>query len=769
MKRRIEVLLAIVLVLGSVVARAYDLVVSVEVAETHAKLVTIPVDAVYPENAQLIGSGVLSEADSVFHFKDLPERPVLITWSIDDMTWMEPVLSPTDSLTVYVQSAFLPKSLNEIEVVGRNTFISDDKMVYLPTSQQKRISADGASLIGNMAIAQLEVSPVDGSITTLSGDAVATFIDYMPASKSDLINMRTSQVVRVEIFDNPRDPRFGGAAHVVNFITVKYEYGGYTKVTANQGIVNNKGGYYLFSRMAYRRMTYDVGGALTYSRSRHIGQSEHNKYIFPDTEVDYTRQMESSLFSDHHVSGFFRAVYQTPKTTISNIVGVNSSRKPHDDKTYNETFSSTDYVSGLHESKSNSSDLSWIWKGNYQFILPNSFSLVVNPSASYARYSNNYRYLAPESNIENVARDHAWSTNLYAALSKSLGSHYITMAFTGEAGGNNMDYYGTSPATTGTRSYLADLLVTANLRFGALTVAPSVGVRTSHVATNDVSRTEVKPEYYLTASYLVNDKNVLSLYSELSDIGLPVQSLAPNIQLTDQITAIKGNPDLKLGSFRRVLLQYQYTPIRQLSVSAYGQFNQLYKHCTPLYEPMVIDSRYVMLGSLLHDGFINFWSAGGAIGARLFDNSLNLHAGITFLAVAQHGQMAVHTSVVKYNFVASYSYRNMYAQATYISRKNDFLTHYREKIPQYYSLKIGWGNGDLNISATAYNVFNSSYKSYLRIGDFPNFKSEVQLYDPSYHRAFEISVVYSIGYGKKKVSRNDEVLAPTGAQSGLLK
>lgn len=102
MKRRIEVLLAIVLVLGSVVARAYDLVVSVEVAETHAKLVTIPVDAVYPENAQLIGSGVLSEADSVFHFKDLPERPVLITWSIDDMTWMEPVLSPTDSLTVYV-------------------------------------------------------------------------------------------------------------------------------------------------------------------------------------------------------------------------------------------------------------------------------------------------------------------------------------------------------------------------------------------------------------------------------------------------------------------------------------------------------------------------------------------------------------------------------------------------------------------------------------------------------------------------------------------
>ena len=72
-------------------------------------------------------------------------------------------------------------------------------------------------------------------------------------------NIRAEDVKRVEVYDFPSDPRFGGAKHVVNFVMEKYEFGGYTKINGNQYTIYNQGEYNAFTKFAYKRMVYDVG------------------------------------------------------------------------------------------------------------------------------------------------------------------------------------------------------------------------------------------------------------------------------------------------------------------------------------------------------------------------------------------------------------------------------------------------------------------------------------------------------------------------------
>ena len=67
------------------------------------------------------------------------------------------------------------------------------------------------------------------------------------------------EVKRVEILENPTDPKYRGAEFVVNYIVEKYKYGGYTRFSTedaiHHGIYNASG---IFSRFTYKSMTYDL-------------------------------------------------------------------------------------------------------------------------------------------------------------------------------------------------------------------------------------------------------------------------------------------------------------------------------------------------------------------------------------------------------------------------------------------------------------------------------------------------------------------------------
>lgn len=130
---------------------------------------------------------------------------------------------PTDTIQSH--------ELNEVVVQAELQSMAHNKASYIPTKQQRNAAVNGTALLQTLAIPQLQVNTLTGSVTTNAGNAVAFFIDGVPASASDIADMNTRDVKRVEVLDHPTDPKFRNAEHVVNYIMQHYEWGGYTKLS----------------------------------------------------------------------------------------------------------------------------------------------------------------------------------------------------------------------------------------------------------------------------------------------------------------------------------------------------------------------------------------------------------------------------------------------------------------------------------------------------------------------------------------------------------
>ena len=85
-----------------------------------------------------------------------------------------------------------------------------------------------------MALADLYVDPMTKSVTTASGNSVEFFIDMQPATQAEVEMLRTTDIQTIEYLEAPSDPRFHGARYAVNYVLVKYDYGGYTSLSGQQ-------------------------------------------------------------------------------------------------------------------------------------------------------------------------------------------------------------------------------------------------------------------------------------------------------------------------------------------------------------------------------------------------------------------------------------------------------------------------------------------------------------------------------------------------------
>ncbi|MGM9861346.1 MAG: hypothetical protein ACI30W_02000, partial [Muribaculaceae bacterium] len=88
--------------------------------------------------------------------------------------------------------------------------------------------------------------------------------------------------------------------------------------------------------------------------------------------------------------------------------------------------------------------------------------------------------------------------------------------------------------------------------------------------------------------------------------------------------------------------------------------------------------------------------------------------------------------------------------------------------PHYYNLSLGWGNGNWNVSMRVLNPFNSDWLVEKQAYNYSNYRSEKYRYGNGYHRSFELSVTYSLSYGKK-VARTEAPDVVGSVGSAILK
>ncbi|MDE6795133.1 MAG: hypothetical protein K2J63_07485 [Muribaculaceae bacterium] len=191
-------------------------------------------------------------------------------------------------LTAYAQNSVTDsidaKQVNEVVVEGQMQNVKSGVLTYIPGSNQKKSAQDAIDLLSQMGIPQLRVNPVSNSILTLNGQPVAIYIDMQPASEAQLDALRPEDVKKVEYLTYPTDPRYQHNPYVVNFTLRKYEIGSYAKFTGKRNIMVGSGSGLAYSKMAYKRMTYDLVVSDKYT-DRH-NQGSDRKQVFRLPEAD---------------------------------------------------------------------------------------------------------------------------------------------------------------------------------------------------------------------------------------------------------------------------------------------------------------------------------------------------------------------------------------------------------------------------------------------------------------------------------------------------
>lgn len=670
------------------------------------------------------------------------------------------------------------QELNEVVVQAQMQRTSATSSTFIPNKKQKSSAQNAVDLLQQLAIPQITINLVDNAVTTLSGQNVAIYINYLPASSQEIEGLLTADVRRVEYLDFPTDPRFNGSEHVVNFIMHRYEYGGYTKLTLNENFLvglSNRASVY--SKFSYKSMVYDLYAGTSNHDNKHVGTSYIGKYTLDDQngvaqEITRSEIFDKARFKYNQHPVTFRAVYDSDKIQISNTIGFTFDQSPIAETKGKLSFTpgvSADYSYTRNEPYTTRLES---WQGGYYFILPRNFQLNINPSANYSHTNYNYTYsstLSGDDVIENISRENAWQIRGSASLYKILSQKQnIYLRAGGGINRNDVAYLGSNPYDNSFSDFYAGATIGYNFSNRPWNVNADVALQWERNKINSTTVSDVYPVINVSAAYSPSNHHSLRAFFHLGANYPGASEKTPNILQINELMYQTGNPDLKLSRQVNFNLQYNWMPRNSFSASFYAQYfgeNNLY---VPIYTPY--QNGRALVKSFITDGKYYRTSLGMSFNYKLLNNKLQLSAqpSITFYKLT--GYYDVSKNPFAFNASATYYLNNFYFQASYQTPmrtiQGNRAAYYKDR--DYYQLLAGWSKSGWNIRLTAINLFRSDWLGATQIINAPLY-SETKLQGGNYyHRRLNLSVTYTFNYGKK-VQQGNEVGEQSGAASAILK
>ena len=710
--------------------------------------------------------------DTTFIFNSLPEHPIFINTIIDNDTedlWTGEQNEPQDSLSINLPIDYTSTQLSELVVNSDPRLITDDRTVYRPTSRQKKSAHDATGLLLSMNIPELKINPVSNTVTTIAGDGISYFIDYIPATPAQIENLRTSDVKSVEIFDSPSDPVFRGERHVVNFILVKYEYGGYTKLSASQYIVTPLTNYGISSRFSFRNFIFEAGLNGKFHKLSHHSSSTDNSFQLPSDELLWKETKTFDNTPSDSEEAYLMMHYGTKSFSMSHTIGLNHAKDRL--ASLSEINYSNPPLSPEHAAISqDSKGLSPYWQGNFQFIFPHGWDLTVDPSFTFADNSYIYDYGLPGNPIINNAAEDTYFASLHINGGKAFGNgHRLNLALHTNHQSFDIDYTGSSPAKINSHETEFNFSPSLSLNLRKVGLYLSAGIGNLNTSINSESQSDLLLRYYINANYRINAHHRLSFSSQLNYIDIPLNQKSPNIIMSNRLEAKQGNPDLKPTVYSRQSIQYLTFPLPWLSLSAFGRFDRYSRALAMTVTPVHFDNESItLLSSTENSGFQNILSAGMGANLSLLSDKLSFGFNASYSSMRRHGIYSMKDDFFTFSAFASYYLGNFYIKPFYSHSVNSYTNVAVTKYPSTYQIFLGWSNGNLNISAGARNFFRSSWKNAVTHIFGTDYSSLLTEYGGLSHRGFFVNLSYSFSYGKK-IGQQDSNHPSNNIESGIVK
>lgn len=665
------------------------------------------------------------------------------------------------------------QELNEVVVEARNQRLGAEVSTYIPTSKQRNASQTATDLLSRMAIPQIKISPND-DITDLAGKSVDVFIDFLPASKEDLQGMRMQDVKKVEYYDYPSDPRFQGKAHVVNFVMQKYEYGGYVKALGWEH-TSNAGQISLFSKLQYKRMTFDIAAGYFYIDQNHTGGDVYETFRLPQSDGS------DKVFERNSIQGkgkwrknlywpTFKALYSSDKITILNVVGASFDHTP---RNYSSGFieyapAITERVDYSQNSSNRVNSLSY--SGYWNFILNDKNTINFSPWYAYSHTNTGSLYTeAGADDFYNAAKDNSHQFRGNLTYSHSFGKWgSLNVMFQTFITSNNTSYYGTTNTSDNARTYRIGPGAKYSLSKDKVYAMVGFGYLWDRQKYLDYKDDSAAPWIDFSLQYAPNDHHsIRGEFHHMKSIPSSSYRSAVTIQ-SNPLMSYTGNPNLVSYGSYDADVNYSFIPNNKFSISAFAS-------------TWIVDNRYVydyvptetgILRTIRQPGGgYSQWTYGAYTSLRLFDNKLQLTAQLSGTSVHNGEPYNLDKTKLVYALQANYYLDNWNFSGLYYSPQgypDGCMVGTWMKTKSYYRIAAGWSNSSWNLQLQLINFARWNWRSEKSIMHSRYYDRIEQTYSTSDHALARLSVTYTFGFGKK-IQRGDEASQQSGVNSGILK
>lgn len=671
------------------------------------------------------------------------------------------------------------REIDEVVVQGRTQRIVKYGVEYIPDKKLKKTSLDATNLLMQMQIPQLDVTPGSTEVKTFSGKNVSMFIDFVPATSQDLQALRPEDVIRVEVLNFPEDPRFQGAQYVVNFIMVRYDWGGYTKATVSgKTLASDFISGDIYSKFAYKKWVFDANASVSWNHQGRNPSSEVDTYkdFFFDGK-HYDKVSRRSINNDDFLSrsnsqwASLRASFMDKNCYFYHAISFSRNGSPVYRAGSLVSFSDHLLPDAPAVNDISSQTLYPQLNGYYQFSLPKGNFLVANWTFGYGstkRYSS-YRLsdLAP---ILNDNREKAYAPSGSVSYSKKFAFNntfrtslmtYNTIYDTRYMG----SYDGRQKLLSSENMLFLEYM--QNWKFG-LNLYSRIGASYVIGRVNGVNTLEQwNPRLGMQLQYQINSKHSASIEGWWGNSHPHPSNTSEALVQSNELLWLQGNPDLKNTLFANAALSYTFIPNNKLSLSGYLEYEgnpdkQAYMfHSLPGIDGLV--------RTVINSGDANKYSATISATLRLIDNSLFFRVNGTANRMVMTGCDSQRLNVLSGSAYVQYSRNHWSALLYYYSPGKKVDAWSLGQVTKWmstYGLTLNCALGDFKASLQFRNWFRRN-GFITSVFNAPRMDQYGKWFYSDGSRSIAMSLTYTLPYGKK-VSREGEIQKSGSIGSAIL-
>lgn len=663
--------------------------------------------------------------------------------------------------------------LRQVDVEAQAATVYTDKTVFIPTSRQKNASQTGADLIDHIGIPQLRVS-LEGNISTSTGQNVAAYIDFVPATSEDLKAMRMSDVKRVEYYDFPSDPRLQGNDHAVNFIMTKYEYGGYVKGYGGANLISYSGQLLANVRLQNKRMTYDLMGYGYDADQRHAGSDNTETYRLPQSDgtmkvFDRDSRTTASKDKTRQYFATFKATYNSENVLAMSQISGSIFRRPKVDRSGYVRYTPADFPDSDFSSNFSSTSKFINFTGYYFFSLPKNNTVTFTPTYRYSQTDQTSTYLetgyAP---IDNDAYDHTNEVSGELRYSHDFGRCGSLQGFVkGSYEYNHTRYAGSVESLDKARSSRIGIGASYSVTVRNLQGKAGFGWDWDRLQFGDIVDRPSAPWFDISLNYSLKEKHSIYASFSTSTWAPSPDAKSDNIIQATPLMRYTGNPALRPLKNYTVEANYSWYPNNNLSFGAFGLVATTRDRYVYDYEASatgILRTVKQPLGGYLQSKY----GINGSV--KLFDRSLVLNASLVYAYDHNGAPYSFDESQVNWGAGARYYVGHWNFSFNYYSPRgasDGIMNGVWVKDKSSWYLSVGWFDSHWNIRATFRNMTRWHWRGTRMTMHSEYYDFDEQMYNGYSRAMIQLTATYTFGFGKK-VDRSNEPRVSGSASSGIL-